>query len=233
VGQPTTLGWTGDDDWLSLFVTIARPGNARPLARATALALVEGCGLAELWHATGFRPLAAAVDRMDTSVVDLRRLADPTVPRSLRLALHEPRVWSARVVDLAGRRVRGALGELLQRGDAALDEAVRTRPDLGFLTAAVLATTAAPVGERPLTPAHVAADGTVPGRPRSSVGDPAGPWQQARHGAVELGALPTQVDRALADAPGRRLLVPSPWTLPRGWTALWARAGRVSKEVAR
>ncbi len=231
------LGWRGDrpsdnEDWLSPFVAIARPRREGPLAAATARALAGGASLAELWQATAFRPLAAALATLDPGDVDLRRLTDATVPGSLRLALRDPRLWSARVLDLAAGRVRLALGDLLRAADPALDEAVVRAPHLGFVAAGVLVVTADQTDGRALEWVSVDGEGVVPGRPRSSVNDPGGPWAAARLGAVELGAAPARLDEVMADAPRRFLVIPQAWVGTRGWNALWARAHRIARETA-
>ena len=228
------LGWSGDDgDWLSPFVAIARPRRAGPLAAATARALADGASLAEVWHATGWRPLASAIAGLDGTDVDLGRLAATTVPDSLRPALRDPRVWSARVLDLAALRVRVALGELLAAGDARLDEAVVRAPHTGFVTAGVLVVTAGHHDQRALDWISVDREGVVPGRPRSTLSDPAGPWAAGRAAAAEMGAAPARVDEVLADAPGRFLVAPQAWVAARGWSGLWARAHRIARETAK
>ena len=134
------LGWAGEGgDWLGPFVAVARVRRPGALADALGRALDAGLPLAELWEATARRPLAEAVDRLGEHTPDLHRLADPTIPVSLRLALRDPRVSGARAVDLAARRIRAALFDLLTSGDPRLDRAVAIRPHTDFVGTAVLA----------------------------------------------------------------------------------------------
>jgi len=231
------LGWageSGDAEWEAVFVAVARPRRPGPLAAAVGRTLGRGCPLAELWEATSCRPLAAAIERVGDLEVDLRRLTDPTVPAALRLGLHEPGVRAARAVDLAGRRVRVALAELLAVGDAALDRAVVARPHTGFVTAAVLTLTAR-AGQvvQPVDWVPVAGDGSLPGRPHSSLADEGGPWTTARAAATEMGVTAERLDEILADAPRRHLVVPAAWTAPGGWAGLWAKAHRVTRSLRR
>ena len=228
------LGWAGDADQLGPFVAMARLRRPGPLAEAIGRALDAGVPLAELWEATASRPLAEAVERLPELEPDLRRLVGAAVPPSLRLALRDPRVSGARTVDLAAWRLRVALFELLAAGDARLDRAVAARPHTGFVAAAALTLTAAQEsgGDR-----HeripVAPDGSLPGRPRTTLAGAGSPWTDALLPAQELGVTPARLDEVLADAPGRHLLVPAAWTAPRGWSAFWGRAHRVTREVRR
>ena len=234
------LGWAGDDptgddtdrDWLDPFVAIARPRRPGALAAATGRALGAGCPLAELWRATATRPLLAAIERVGDLDVDLRRLTGTTVPSALRLGLRDPRVRAGRTIDLAGRRVRVALAELLAAADPRLDQAVVERPSLGFVTAAVLTLTARD-GQvvQPVDWVPVAGDGSLLGRPGSSVRDEGGPWAAARAAAIEMGVSAERLDEVVSDAPGRHLLVPTAWTAAGGWTGLWARAHRTTRQL--
>ena len=116
------LGWAGDGndgDWLGPFVAIARPRRPGTLAAAIGRALGPGCPLADLWQATATRPLAAAIERAGELDVDLHRLTGTTFPSALRLGLRDSRVRAGRTVDLAGRRVRLTLAELLAAADPA------------------------------------------------------------------------------------------------------------------
>ncbi len=221
-----------DDGWLAPFVAIARPRASGPLAAATGRALGSGCPLAELWQATSTRPLAAAIERLPEPEVDIRRLVDTTIPAALRLGLRDPRVRAARTVDLAARRVRVALAELLVAADPVLDRAAVDRPHVGFVTAAVLILTARDSRVvQPVDWVPVALDGALPGRPRSSVRDADGPWVTARGAALEMDSTATRLDHVMADAPGRHLLVPAAWTASAGWTGLWARAHRATRSL--
>ncbi|HJV09021.1 MAG TPA: hypothetical protein VJ653_05045, partial [Acidimicrobiales bacterium] len=182
---------------------------------------------------TAHRLLAAAIERVGADARHLGRLTDTTVPPSLRVALRDTRVAGARTVDLAARRIRTALSELLAAGDQRLDTAVQARPHTGFVTAAVLALTAwaedGDGGRYEWVP--VSAGGALPGRPATVLGAADGPWATALGPAQELGVPPARLDEVLADAPGRHLLVPAAWTAPKGWSAFWARAHRVTREV--
>ena len=124
------------------------------------------------------------------------------------------------------------LAELLAAADPCLDQAVVERPHLGFVTAAVLALTARD-GQvvQPVDWVPVAGDGSLPGRPRSSVRDERGPWVEARAPAIEMGVTPERLDQLVADAPGRHLLVPTSWTAEGGWAGLWARAHRITRQL--
>lgn len=226
------LGWAADEagDYEGPFVAVARPRRSGPLAEATARVLEGGTSLAMLWRATAGRPLSAAVDfaLVGDQAVDLRRLTELTVPPSLRIALTEPRVWRARVVELACRRVRAALADLVLAGDARLDAAVAAAPEPGFLATTVLLLTAsAPAGLRvPVDEIPVGPDGAVPGRPPTSVRDESGVWPVARRDAAELGAPGDRVEEI------QHLLVPAAWTAGRGWPVLWARAHREARRLA-
>ena len=128
--------------------------------------------------------------------------------------------------------MRLTLAELLAAADPRLDRAVIERPHLGFVTAAVLALTARD-GQvvQPVEWVPVAGDGSLPGRPRSSVRDERGPWAEARPAAIEMGVTAERLDEVVADAPGRHLLVPTAWTAAAGWTGLWARAHRTTRRL--
>ena len=217
-------------------VTIARTSPGR-LAASTANTLEQGeCRLVELWHATTFRPLHRALNLIHESTPGptLRRLTDPVLPRSLRPILDVPSVRSARVVGLAAVRIRYALGTLLRDAEPRLDRAIVTAPHLGFVTSAILALTARGRSETvDLTWLPVGLDGSLPGRPPSSVTDHYGPWASARLGAQELGAAADRVERVLSEAPGTSLLVPSAWLANQTWAALWSRSHRLTREMAR
>jgi hypothetical protein len=120
-------------------------------------------------------------------------------------------VTAARAADLAGLRVRIALGRLIRDGDPDLAHHLATRPAQPMLCAMALAATAMP-GDRVV----VVAPGTteVPGFPATDLADE--PWRTARAAAAELGGAPAEADG---------LRIPAAW-MPRGWPALWAAAGR-------
>ena len=229
------VGWGGDAaDRLGPFGAVARLRRPAPLADAAGRALDAGVPLAELWEATAGRPLGAALDRLGAGGPDLRRLAEPTVPPLLRLALRDARVASARTVELASRRIRVALFELLALGDARLDRAVAARPHTGFVATAVLVLTAGhePDGAR-FDSIPVAGDGALPGRPRTTLTGAGGAWADALGSAQEVGVAPARLDEVLAGAPGGHLLVPAAWLPAGGWPAFWGRAHRVTREVRR
>jgi hypothetical protein len=218
------LGWAGEPR--GAYVAVARVRGAGVLAEVTGRALAAGLPLAALWDATGERPLATAVAAHTGPGPDLRRLTGDAVPPSLRAALHDPRVSCARAVDLAGRHLRVALFELLAAGDARLDRAVVDGPHAGFVATAVLGLTATRQrSDDRFESIPLAADGTVPGHPSTSLGDPAGPWAAAQKATAELG-----IDSRVV--PAGHLIVPAAWTEPGGWRALWGRAHRTVREPA-
>jgi hypothetical protein len=178
--------------------------------------------LADLWHATAVRPLAAAVADIDPAQ---RALIDPLLgdgplPATLRRLARAADVRDARAVEVLARRLRQSLGRLARSDDPVLAAAVPERVDSGLLCALVLTvSTAATAPADRLTTITRSGQVDVPGFPASTVDDPAGPWQRARADAIELGA-----DLSLGGSPA--LLVPTSW-LGRGrWPALWARAHR-------
>jgi len=160
-------------------------------------------------------------------------LTEKNAPRSLQAVLRNGVIDASRSISLATQQLRRALGDLLHDDDQRLALAAATKPHTEFLASAVLAVSAwAPEQTKIETvPIQVAADGAAPGRPRSTVVDPHGPWQQARRWAVEMGAPPRSIDNALASAPGTCLLVPSSWLRPTPWPRLWGRAHRTTRSL--
>ena len=171
---PTATGWTRSSP-------LPAPGDRGPSSPPSAAPSDPGAP----WPSCGRRrppaPLAAAIERAGDVDIDLRRLTGTTVPSALRLGLRDSRVRAGRTVDLAGRRLRMALAELLVAADPRLDRAVIERTHVGFVTAAVLVLTARD-GQvvQPVEWVPVAGDGSLPGRPRSSVRDERGPWAEAQ-----------------------------------------------------
>lgn len=229
----TRLRWNGDDDGLSMCAAIAR-GRPENLRTSVEQSLSGECRFAELWRATGYRPLTSAIVELDSDSPDrprLRRLSDSVLPRTLLPLLRDPLVNHLRFFELAARQTRLALGALLRQSNAELHRAVNSSPHVGFLTAGAVATTAWGPEEVPdLRPLPVAADGTTPGRPGSSLFSPRGPWQMARLDAAELGATLLDIEKVFASARADHLLVPSAWLGGRGWAALWSRGYRAMRE---
>jgi hypothetical protein len=227
------LGWSGGGtDWLSPFVTVARLRRPGALAGATAGALDAGLRVADLWEATAGRPLTEGVERLGAHDPDLRRLADWAVPPSLRLGLRDPRASAARAEELAARRIRVAVFDLLTSADPRLDRAVAGGPHTDLVATAVLALTAVHDGGGDRFEwIPVSHDGAIPGRPRTDLAGAGGPWSMALRSAQELGVTPARLDQVMADAPGRHLLVPLAWTEPSGWARFWARAHRMTRDV--
>jgi hypothetical protein len=127
----------------------------------------------------------------------------------LRPLARVPEVTEARATDLAGLRLRAALGRLIRAEDPDLARHVTGRPSQRMLCAmALAATTLAPGGVVVTEPGAT----EVPGFPATDLTED--PWRRARADAAELGGEP-------ADG----LRVPAAW-IPRGWPALWARATR-------
>ncbi|MEO3840864.1 hypothetical protein [Streptomyces sp. B22F1] len=198
------------------------------LAHACRRALDDGTVRpADLWAATGVRPLAAAVAALDPALRDrfeqleLLDGAGP-LPKALRALVRRPAVAPAYAIGLMGLRVREALGQLLYEDDAALARAVSRRPPAPLLCAAAVAVTC----RAPALPLAAVAEPravTVPGFPATTLDDPEGPWQHAFPAARELGADTAAFWDGVA-AGGLR--APASWLAAAGWPALWARAHR-------
>jgi hypothetical protein len=175
-----------------------------------------------LWAATGVRPLATALARLDPDPRLDPLLADAPLPASLRRLTRRRAVASARTVDLVGQRLRKVIGWLTSDGDRIVIEKIISRPSTGMLCALALAVTT--WGDRPpATPVTEPGVVAVPGFPATSLRDPDGPWQRAWPDAHELGAEP---ERCWDQVAATGLLVPTGWLGPGGWPALWHRANR-------
>lgn len=198
------------------------------LAHACRGVLADGAvSPADLWAATGVRPLAAAVAALDPALrgrfeqLELLDGAGP-LPKALRALVRRPAVAPAYAIGLMGLRVRAALGDLVHADDAALARAVSRRPPAPLLCAAAVAVTC----RAPAIPLAAVAEPravTVPGFPATGLDDPGGPWQRAFPAARELGADTAAFwDGVAADG----LRVPASWLTSAGWPVLWARAHR-------
>ncbi|MFI6594713.1 hypothetical protein ACIBHX_00620 [Nonomuraea sp. NPDC050536] len=189
--------------------TLQRAHNLTALRRMPAERLgraFQDTPLAELWAATGIRPLRAVLDNLDLTVRLAPLLADAPLPSSMRRLARHPDVAAARSMELVARRIRWTIGTPSHLRGAGTQ----------VLCALVIAATARGEG----TPITVPGETAVPGYPASDLADPAGPWQQALDGAVELGAdLDAFWERVLESG----LLVPETW-LDGGWPTLWSRA---------
>ncbi|WP_155127855.1 hypothetical protein [[Actinomadura] parvosata] len=189
-------------------------------------------GLAELWRATGVRPLEQALTALPhptpagtggRSPLTLL-LLDAPLPGSLRkLARHEA-VAPARSMELIARRIRAAIGRLARAADPVLAHQVVRRADTAVLCALVVAVTSwTPHPGLPTVAVSEPGEMSVPGFPRTDLEDPAGPWQRALPGAVELGA---DLDAFWARVAAEGLRVPAAWLGHGGWSPLWQRAAR-------
>ncbi|MEV6103590.1 hypothetical protein AB0M28_02605 [Streptomyces sp. NPDC051940] len=184
-----------------------------------------GPGLPGLWTATGSRPLAAAVERLDPELRErydqLSLLArDAPLPKSLRRLVRQHALAPSYAMSVLALRVRAALGRLAYEDDPALAAALSRRPTVPLLCAFAVAAVCRPPATRlavVLEPRRI----SVPGFPATSLDDREGPWQSALPAARELGADPDVFwERIAADG----LRVPYSWTARGGWPALWARA---------
>ncbi|MBO2463185.1 hypothetical protein [Actinomadura violacea] len=206
-------------------IRLRRLGSAQ-LTAAVRRALDTGAvPLARLWDATAARPLAAALDGLDPALRERYDqlpllLGEPPLPKTLRRLVRLPAIADPYALDLAGRRVRAAIGRLALQDDPAVSRAVAHRPAGPLLCAlAVLVTCAAP--EIPLATVVPPRKIHVPGYPASTLKDEDGPWQRALPGAAELGADTGAFWDATA---AHGLRVPASWLGAGGWTALWSRA---------
>ncbi|MFC4055296.1 hypothetical protein ACFOY4_36885 [Actinomadura syzygii] len=207
------------------LVRLRRLGAAQ-LAGAVRRALDTGAAdLAALWTATGRRPLAEALDALDPALRERfdrlpLLLDDPPLPKTLRRLVKLPDVADAHALDLAGRRIRRAVGRLAVEDDPVLARAVArhaAEPLLCALTVAV--TCAAPEAELAVVSAPRAA--AVPGYPATTLADEDGAWRRALPAARELGA---DTGRFWDEIEAHGLRVPASWLGAGGWPALWARA---------
>jgi hypothetical protein len=212
----------------------AEPGPEALVAlrRSSSATLIRGCRrlltdvpIADLWEASGHRPLSAAVAAMPAAVRD--RLAplgaDVPIPRTLRRVARLAQVAPARNAELVAIRMRAALGELLRQDAPELARAVAGRPPRQLLRAGVLTVTSwGGLGTAgPVTAVTGRRRIRVPGYPQSSLKD--GSWQAAWPDAIELGAVPEGFWGRIA---GQGAVVPSSWLGGGDWPALWGRATR-------
>jgi hypothetical protein len=195
------------------------------LARACRLALADPTapGVAELWAASGVRPLTLAVRALPAD--DGRRLAallvDAPLPGALRPLARSPRIAPARTAELVALRVRAALGSLLRADAPELAAAVRARPVRPVLRAAALAVTSwggLPAGS-PVAVVNPRRRVRLVDLPPASLRD--ADWQSAWPDAVELGAHRDGFAPHLA---AHGLLLPESWLSRGGLPALWSRA---------
>jgi hypothetical protein len=189
-------------------------------------ALDAGLDAPALWRATGVRPLAAAVGRLDPELHEYDRLTTLTsgapLPRTLRALVRRPEIAPAHAMDVVARAVRAAMGELV--GAEALARSVARRPSPELLCALIIATTCAGNSTVDRTVRLVAAGTTaVPGFPATDLLDEHGPWQHARAAAADLGAPVASFGRRIAE---HGLLVPAALLDNGGWPTLWRRAHR-------
>ncbi|WBB61172.1 hypothetical protein O7599_01025 [Streptomyces sp. WMMC500] len=226
-GTAAVAGTRGGDGPAAALTRLRRLGPASLAHACRRVIGDETVSPAELWAATGVRPLAAAVTALDPALRDrfeqleLLDGAGP-LPKALRALARRPAVAPAYAIGLMGLRVRAALGRLVDEDDPALARVVSRRPPAPLLCAAAVAVTC----RAPAIPLAAVAEPravTVPGFPASSLDDPDGPWQRAFPAARELGAdTATFWDGVAAGG----LRAPASWLAPGGWPALWSRAHR-------
>ena len=186
-------------------------------------ALATDLDVPALWRATGVRPLAAAVARLDPAVQEHDRLTTLTeeapLPRTLRALVRRPEIAPAYAMDVAARATRRAMGKLA--GDDTLARAVARHPSPELVCALIIRTTCAPTANSaPLTPPGTT---SVPGFPTTDLLDEQGPWQQALPAAADLGAQVESFNQHLSE---HGLLAPAALLRKDGWPALWQRAHR-------
>jgi hypothetical protein len=177
-----------------------------------------------LWADSGVRPLQTAVAGLDPALRERLSLlfGEPPMAKSLRGLVKRPAIADAYALDLAGRRVRAAIGNLADQDDPVIARGLADRASSELLCAlTVMVTCRAPRIE--LTTVVAPGKMAVPGYPATALDDKSGPWPGAVHDAAELGA-DTSV---FFDAVGEHgLRVPTSWVAGSGWTALWVRAHR-------
>lgn len=222
------------------FARPGRPGDVEPEAAVIALkrvgparhvelfrgALDTGLSASVLWQATSVRPLASAVSGLDPALPDYDRLgtltASTPLPRVLRALVRHPEIAPAYAMDVVGRAIRTAMGELA--GTDALARSVARRPSPELVCALAIATTCVAQSTKDNTVQMVTAGTTVvPGFPASDLFDEHGPWQQALAAAAELGAPVHLFGQRIAE---QGLLIPAALLGKGGWPALWRRAHR-------
>ncbi|MFI1917887.1 hypothetical protein [Nocardia sp. NPDC020380] len=226
------VGVDADGDPKTL--TALRRSSSDRLARLCVEALESGrVTLAELWSATGARPLAAAVaaqpERTLTRYPRLHTLAaDAPIPsKRLRDLVKEPDLATARSMDVVATRMRAVLGGLALTGDPAFTRAVIREPSIEMLCALVPVVTCRP--DNPFPTLAIAEPRAVimPGFPASDLSDPDGPWQRAWPVAAEFGA---ETERFWDQVAETGVLVPATWLAAGGWQGLWSKAAAHAKQ---
>ncbi len=220
LGQP---GQPSDFEPDAAVIALKRVGPARhtELLRA---ALDAGLSAPILWKATGVRPLATAVGRIEPGLREYDRLGTLTdgspLPRTLRALVRRPQIAPAYAMDVVARAIRAAMGELA--GDDALARSVARKPSTELVCVLAIAATCADRSTMDGTVQVIAPRMTaVPGFPASDLSDEDGPWQHALAAAAELGAPEELFWQRIAE---HGLLIPAALLGKGGWPALWRRA---------
>ena len=242
LGVPAQRAWEEvDAEVLGTFAAVAgtSPDAALPrLRRFGAGGLADACrraldggtvSLHGLWGVSGVRPLRAAVAELDPSLRDsfdqLSPLfGEPPMAKSLRRLVKLPAIADAYALDLVGRRVRGAIGNLAVRDDQVIARGFGGRTSEALLCAlTVLVTCRGP--QIDLTTVAAPRVVAVPGYPATALDSESGPWQRAFSDARELGADTSVFWDEVAE---HGLRVPTSWLAGSSWTALWGRAHRLT-----
>lgn len=189
-------------------------------------ALEAGAAAESLWRASGVRPLAAAVAKLDPELRQHYQLqllvGGSELPRTLRALVRRPEIAPAYALDVVARSVRAAIGELAT--DDVLARSVARNPVADLVCALIIAVTCASRSTeddsvRLTEPGKL----LVPGFPVSDLSDQDGPWQRSMASATELGASVEVFWERVAD---HGLLAPAPLLGRGGWAGLWHRAHR-------
>ncbi|MET8757797.1 hypothetical protein [Lentzea sp. NPDC004782] len=214
------LGRHADFDPEAAVIALNR---ADSLAEVLRTALDDGLDASAVWRATGVRPLASAVARLDPDLREhdrLGALADgAALPRSLRALVRRPEIAPAHAADVLARRLRAAMGTLTTD---ALARSVARRPSPELVCALAIATTCQSTSDKTV-PVAGRGKTAIPGFPVSDLSDEHGPWQRALPAAAELGAPVDLFWQGVAD---HGLRVPATLLGQGGWPALWSRAHR-------
>jgi hypothetical protein len=213
----SNLGKHADFEPEAAVIALKRLGPAQ-YVELLRTSLATGQSAAALWRASGVRPLATAVARLESDRV-AALAEDAPLPRTLRALVRRPEFAPAYAMAVVARATRTAMGAL--RDDEALTRSVARRPTPELVCALVIATTCDSTVDtvRLTTPGTT----TVPGYPATDVLDEHGPWQQALPAAADLGAPVATFETAVAE---RGLHAPATLLGKGGWPALWSRAHR-------
>ncbi|MEU3649860.1 hypothetical protein AB0E59_41270 [Lentzea sp. NPDC034063] len=200
--------------------------RAGALAGPLRAALDAGVDAESLWRASGVRPLAAAVAKLDTGLRQRYRLQllidGSELPRTLGALVRRPEIAPAHALDVVGRSLRAAIGELAT--DDLLVRSVARNPVADLVCALIIAITCASKStEDGTVPLTAPGKFLVPGFPVSDLSDQDGPWQRSMASATELGAPVELFWERVAD---HGLLAPALLLGRGGWAGLWRRAHR-------